>query len=267
MAAILDHSTIPDAAPRIAALLGGAGGSVAWVTAQLADAEGILFGLATAAGEHTASVMEQLFGVQGTDMDAFSLRASEAARRAFADQARPLQESSLEAIDETVRDGYRAGLPSSTIARRVRQVVGLDAVRAGALLAYEDELRHGGMDEDEVLRLTAEERAAKVDGRGQAWALTANLTAAARGQLELWREQKAEGLIQGDFESEFEPDEEGEEGATHALVGTLFGPPAHPHCMCGIELAYVDGVFFRVWVRAAEAVDCDICDDYAGQMI
>lgn len=225
--------------------------------AEVPELEGVHFGVALGAGEETAQLLAEVFGLGGVDLDAFTAEASSAARDVIFRNVEAVNVESVQAIREIIAGGIERGESPAVIAHRIRSVIGLDARRAGALAKAELELLASGLSPEEVASRIEQLRQQKLLSRAYAWSRTGNLESAMRGQLELWRQAKRQGLLQADLRSQFE-----------GVSGPLDGPPAHPHCLCAVLMELDDnGVFRRRWIRVPAATQCPICESYEGQVI
>lgn len=166
----------------------------------------------------------------------------------------------ISGINQTTREGLRAiiagGIEAGTnpreTARAIRARIGLTSRQARAVATYYEELEaEGGRD----LAGKVERYAAKLlRQRAEMIARTETMAAVNEGQLELWRQARADGLLPAAVERTWvtTPDDrlcpicEPMEGQTVALEEVFvspedgseaMAPPIHPSCRCAEVLA------------------------------
>lgn len=161
---------------------------------------------------------------------------------------------SLEIVRDLVGEGFELGRPHAQSARLIREVIGLDDRRAGALAKSAAKLEAQGVPEKKRLRMVAAESRRKHQSRGLAVSRTESTRAASIAQDVIWQR----GLESGQFADVYEQEWVASPGAfnpekcpsgvckglhhARAPIGGKFpepggkGPPVHPHCMCGRRL-------------------------------
>lgn len=252
--------TPEQAAAHVARLMAGNGAPSGWLTDPLAAAtQPGLASVASASAEHAAAMMEATFQVTGTKMDLVEAHVAhevDADVQGLADGAQGGSETAIRAAIERGRD---LGLSPQETAGFVLLVAGLEASdgadgvlrgRAAGLLNQVDPESPGT-----AVATLATARAVALASRADAWAATSTVTAAVTGQSVLLKQQAAQGLITLSA------------GMFDGSEGPLAGPPAHPNCLCFLEV-YEEGVIiYRRWTRAGEMRPCPICDTYAGMVV
>lgn len=215
--------------------------------------------------DRAASVGELVFakgmGVAPLDVALFRDQAIVAARTMVGDLIRGIEAGrfnpltgersagTLDIVREVIADGFDQGRSLEASAKLIRDVIGLDERRAGALAKYSAELEAQGLPEDERVDMVAREGRRKLKSRGLAVSRTESVRAANKSQDMIWESGVADGQIRSDeWEQEWVPSPnacpicQGLRGA-RAPIGGLFRPPGgdgppnpHTHCRCGKRL-------------------------------
>jgi hypothetical protein len=205
--------------------------------------EDILFRSASA-GE---VVFAESLGLAPIDLGIFRRDAAQAARTMVGDLIQGIETGQLDAVRAIVAEGFEAGRSHAASARLIRDVIGLDDRRAGALAKYAAKLEAMGIPEKKRLALIAKEAKKKLQSRGLAVSRTESVRAASLAQDMIWQRAVQAGQITPDYEQEWLPVPnacpicEGLRGA-RAPIGGQFpapggdGPPAHPNCFCARRL-------------------------------
>lgn len=154
---------------------------------------------------------------------------------------------SLEIVRGIIGEGFELGRPHAQSARLIREVIGLDDRRAGALAKYTRDLEVKGIPEARRLRMIAAEAKRKGKSRGLAVSRTESVRASSIAQDMIWGRAVTEGQLADVFEQEWVaspracPYCKALKGKRAPIGGTFpapggSGPPAHPSCMCGRRL-------------------------------
>lgn len=251
--AILSGSNLEEIMRRVRELLGDG-----FLRRGLSEAEAVLDSVAIGAGLETVQLLGELFQVGGVDLEALAARSVLSVRDQLLGEIHNAEAANFEAIRETLVEMFGEGGSQARAARQIRDCLGLDSRRAGALRKFEASLRAaGGRSEAEILRMVEAERLVKLQSRAWAWSRTETLRAATRGQLDTWQQASAQGLMRGNFSTLFK-----------GAAGDLFGPPAHPNCLCAVMLELgEDGLYRRRWIRVPLPQECPICSTYDGQLV
>ena len=211
----------------------------------------------TAAGE---IVFAESLGLPPLDVAVFRRDAAQAARTMVGDLIQGIESGrinpvtgvrsrgQLDIVRDLVADGFDTGRSHATSARLIRDVIGLDDRRAGALAKYAAKLEAEGVPEAKRLRLIAAESRRKLQSRGLAVSRTESVRAASIAQDMIWQRGIQEGQLDNVYEQEWVPSPNacptclGLRGA-RAPIGGEFpapggaGPPSpHPLCRCGRRL-------------------------------
>ncbi len=163
-----------------------------------------------------------------------------------------INDETLAGIRAAVVRGFEEGVPPRVLARDLRQVVGLNARFARAVINRRIRLIAAGMD---PVRLTREiDRYARrlLRVRTESIARTETIRASTEGQLESWRQNREAGLLSRALVKEWivTPDDRlcpicaplagvqaDVDGLFTTTNGRVSGPPAHQQCRCSLGLA------------------------------
>lgn len=210
-------------------------------------------------------VFAETMGFPPLALGIFRRDAAQAARTMVGDLIQGIEAGRLNPITglrsrgtpETVRgiigEGFELGRPHAQSARLIREVIGLDDRRAGALAKYAARLEKRGVPEAERVRKIAAESKRKLQSRGLAVSRTESVRAASIAQDMIWERAIAEGQMPDIWEQEFVASPNAFnpkkcpsgvcKGLHHARapIGGEFRPgikgaPLHPHCDCGKRL-------------------------------
>lgn len=222
----------------------------------------LLIRRATSAGE---LVFADSMGFPPLDLGIFRRDAEAAARSMVGDLIQGIEggrlnpvtgirsKGTLGTVREIIGDGFELGRPHRQSARLIREVIGLDDRRAGALAKYAAKLEAQGVPEAKRLRMIATERKRKLQSRGLAVSRTESVRAASISQDLIWGRAVTEGQLADVYVQEwvaspnaFNP-EKCPSGVCKALhrkrapIGGEFRPgvkhsPLHPSCGCGRRL-------------------------------
>lgn len=211
----------------------------------------------TTAGE---LVFAESMGFPPLDLGTFRQDASHAARTMVGDLIQGIEHGrinpitghrsrgSLEIVRDLVGDGFDLGRPHAQSARLIREVIGLDDRRAGALAKYARKLEAEGIPEKRRLRMIAAESRRKGQSRGLAVSRTESIRAANISQDIIWGRAVTEGQLADVYEQEWVPSPKScpiclKLKGARAPIGGQFpspggsGPPTpHTHCGCGKRL-------------------------------
>ena len=210
-------------------------------------------------------VFAETMGFPPLDLGIFRQDAAQAARTMVGDLIQGIEAGRLNPITgvrskgtlETVRgiigEGFELGRTHAQSARLIREVIGLDDRRAGALAKYAAKLEAQGIPEKKRLRMIAAESKRKLQSRGLAVSRTESVRAASIAQDMIWERAISEGQIPDVWEQEwvaspnaFNP-EKCPSGICKSLhharapIGGEFRPgikhpPIHPSCGCARRL-------------------------------
>lgn len=210
-------------------------------------------------------VFAETMGFPPLDLGIFRRDAAQAARTMVGDLIKGIEAGRLNPLTgirskgtlETVRgiigEGFDLGRPHAQSARLIREVIGLDDRRAGALAKYAAKLEAKGVPEKQRLAKIAAESRRKLQSRGLAVSRTESVRAASIAQDMIWERALSEGQMPDVWEQEwvaspnaFNPEKCPSgvcKGLHHkrAPIGGEFrpgvkGPPIHPHCGCARRL-------------------------------
>lgn len=210
----------------------------------------------TVAGE---LVFAETMGFPPLDLGIFRRDAAQAARTMVGDLIQGIEAGRINPITgirsrgtlETVRgiiaEGFDLGRPHAQSARLIRDVIGLDDRRAGALAKYAAKLEAKGIPEKQRLARIAAESRRKLQSRGLAVSRTESVRAASIAQDMIWERAISEGQMPDVWEQEWVPSPEacpvcrGLKGARAPIGGQFpapggYGPPIHPSCGCARRL-------------------------------
>lgn len=199
-------------------------------------------------------VFAESLGLEPIDIGLFRRDAAQAARTMVGDLIQGIETGQLGAVRNLVAEGFEAGRPHAASARLIRDVIGLDDRRAGALAKFAAELERLGVSEKRRLREVERMSRMKLQSRGLAVSRTESIRAASLAQDMIWERAVQAGQITEAYEQEwvaspsaFNP-EKCPTGVcarlnhTRAPIGGEFpapggkGPPVHPNCFCGRRL-------------------------------
>jgi hypothetical protein len=180
------------------------------------------------------------------------------AREHAANLVREINDETRDAIRSVIRRAFERGWPPEVAARRIRGLIGLTIRQAEALLrAFEDRQAEGWSDE----RLRAwmgRETRKRINRRARTIARTETIQAASRGQLGIWQDAAAAGLLEPSrTEREWivTPDDRLCETICLPMAGQrvrldrpfvtpegseIMTPPAHVLCRCAVGIATKD---------------------------
>lgn len=153
------------------------------------------------------------------------------------------------AIRALVARSIQSGIPPRTLARRLRQVVGLTERQALSVETLREQLAASGLAPSAVDVRIASTTAKALRQRAENIARTELMTSANAGQVGAWQQGRSEGLIDAELVKTFlvTPDDrlcpiceplEGEQRAVDEAFsfGGLY-PPVHSSCRCAVGLA------------------------------
>lgn len=205
-------------------------------------------------------VFAETMGFPPLDLGVFRQDAARAARSMVGDLIQGIEagrlnpvtgvrsRGTLEVVQSIIGDGFDLGRPHAQSARLIREVIGLDDRRAGALAKYTAKLEAQGVPEKRLLRMIAAEAKRKGQSRGLAVSRTESIRAANIAQDIIWGRAVAEGQLADVYEQEWVPSPKscpvclGLKGARAPIGGEFpspggLGPPnPHTHCGCGKRL-------------------------------
>ncbi len=163
------------------------------------------------------------------------------------------------AVREVVFRMFREARPPAAAARIIREIIGLDARSANALVNFEAELIRQGRSPEQIERLTRRYSRTLRIARAERIARTESIAASARGQQALWEQAADEGLIERDRTRRKWivtrddrlcpicapiPSIRGNIVAINepfqTPVGARMHPPVHPSCRCAVRLVFAN---------------------------
>lgn len=216
-------------------------------------------------------VFAESMGFPPLDLGIFRRDAAEAARTMVGDLIQGIEtgrinpvtgirsRGQLQIVRDLIGEGFDLGRPHAASARLIREVIGLDDRRAGALAKYAAKLEEQGVPEGRRLKLIAAEAKRKGQSRGLAVSRTESVRAASIAQDMIWQRGIEAGQIPDIYEQEWVASPRAFDPAScpsgvcarlhhsRAPIGGEFpapggsGPPAHPHCICGRRLRRREG--------------------------
>lgn len=215
--------------------------------------------IAVTVGESSASALEQGLAIPEINMDRYFERVPRLLRTHSGNLITNLVGDQRETIRAVLAENWQR--TPRQLAEAVRAVAGLQKRQALALeryrLALESRAGKRKLTPSEIKRRVEVERTRLSKIRGNVIARTETVHMANRAQHELWRVEKEAGHLSGiDLDAPF-----------RGAAGELMYPPAHPNCLCAVQVIVLDGRFARQWIRVPVQQECDICDTYNGQVV
>ena len=212
--------------------------------------------IAVAVGESSASTLEAELAIAEINMDAFFQRVPALTRLHSGTLITNVTTQQLETIRAVLAENWER--TPAQLARALKDVVGLDRKQAPALERYRLELERKKLPKKKIQAMVIAERKRMVNIRANRIGRTEPVSMANEAQLELWKVEKESGNLSGiDLTKKFV-----------GLAGELLYPPAHPNCLCTVQIILLqDGRFARRWIRVPAQQPCAICDSYEGQVI
>ncbi len=164
-------------------------------------------------------------------------------------------EATRDGIQALIADGIASGQPAAKTAKAIAQMVGLTARQATAVANYRAELIAAGQGGDILAKRVQTYADKLLMQRARIIARTETIAASSQGQLELWRQAAADGLIdpartfriwiatEDDRECPICADLDGTvvpfNEPFRSDVGELWASPAHPNCRCANALRFM----------------------------
>jgi hypothetical protein len=193
-----------------------------------------------------------------TRFDMTNPYAIRSAEQFAADLVREVTRSTRLAIRDAVTESFTHGFTADTLARRLRNTVGLTSRQARAVESYRERLLNGGMDEDRVDVLTRRYWRKTRNRRAETIARTEIMRASNHGRMQGWLSAADHGMLDmnasvkewvtAPLGPSFDPSKPEVCVACGPLDGTkVMGvetefqlpggrkvqmPPAHPNCRC-----------------------------------
>ena len=188
-----------------------------------------------------------------TSFDLTNPFALEAARNRTAFLVREITRSTREALQGVIHRAIRDGIAPREAARLIRPLVGLTSRQALSVMDFRRELVEQGLSGDAVRKAAGRYAARLHRARALNIARTETIRASVDGQLALWQQAKADGLL-GDTTVKrwtVTPDDRlcprcrkynGLEVPLDAVFqvfgdAAVMGPPLHPQCRCALVLS------------------------------
>jgi hypothetical protein len=215
--------------------------------------------IAVAVGESSADALEAELGIPEIGMDRYFARVPQLMRGQSGKMITNLAKDQLQSIRAVLAENWSR--TPRQLAEAVRAVAGLQQRQALALERYRISLEgqtKPKLSPSKIRAAVAKERTRLSKIRGNVIARTETVSMANQAQLELWKVEKEAGHLSGiDLDKKFS-----------GLNGELAYPPAHPNCLCAVQIIQLpDGRFARLWIRVPAQQECNICDSYQGQVI
>jgi hypothetical protein len=212
--------------------------------------------IAVGVGESSASVLTNELAIPEINMNAFFQRVPAMTRAHAGTLITNVTRDQLEAIRDVLAENWQR--TPAQLARALKDVVGLDGRQAPALERYRLSLEVKKTPKAKIQKLVNAERKRMTTIRANRIGRTEPVSMANRAQLELWQVEKEAGHLSGiDLKKMFS-----------GLAGDLPYPPAHPNCLCAVQIIQLeDRRFARRWIRVPVQQPCPICDSYDGQII
>lgn len=182
--------------------------------------------------------------------DVTNPRVTEWIRLHSAELVTEISEASRQAIRDLVARSYTEGIPAQTLARMIRQSIGLTTRQARAVANMRARMIADGKKAEMIEKATERYAARLLRRRAEMIARTELIKAETQGQLLLWQQQIEAGMLPGDVRKEWivTPDDrlcplcQDMDGATVPVdsdfVGGDDGPPLHPNCRCALRLVF-----------------------------
>ena len=164
-----------------------------------------------------------------------------------------ISEGSRAALRDVLKDGVLRGRHPARLAEDVREVIGLNARQAGAVVRRRAALEAKGVPVDRVAEITSRYSEQLLKQRARMIAHTESMTAVNHGRAELWDQLIEEGAFEPDQMQQWTTGEDDavcpwcEEMASAPPVrvgqpfvtpdgGLIDHPPGHQNCRCEVEL-------------------------------
>lgn len=182
--------------------------------------------------------------------DVTNPRVTEWIRQHSAELVTEISDSSKQAIRDLVARAYTEGIPAPALGRMIRQSIGLTSRQARAVANMRARMMADGKRADVIERVTDAYAKRLLRQRAEMIARTELIKAETQGQLALWKQQVAAGMLPGDVLKEWIvtdddrlcPECQDLDGNKVPLdlnfVGGVDGPPLHPNCRCAFRLAF-----------------------------
>lgn len=189
-------------------------------------------------------------GVPGMSFDRANPEAIRWAKDRAGELVTQVTEQSRAAVRKIIARAVEGKLTPREAARMIRNVVGLTELQADAVLNLQVRLLSQGKLAEAVQKAGDRYAARLLRYRAETIARTETVAAANEGQLQLWRQAQANGLLKANARRQWitTPDERlcpvcrPLNGKTAPLDGPFPGgfmnPPAHPNCRCATGLSF-----------------------------
>lgn len=156
-------------------------------------------------------------------------------------------------IASLISRSFDEALTPGRVAKMIRPAIGLGTRLATAHANYVDGLRKQGLPDSKIDRLSASYENRLLDYRASMIARTESSFARNAGQLSVWKAAANQGLIERQNSKkqwivDGKPCEECMDLEDQGAIGLdefwdgedgpLDAPPAHPNCMCGMEMSF-----------------------------
>lgn len=154
-----------------------------------------------------------------------------------------IADSTRKAINAIVERAIREGIPPMSAARLIKEHIGLDARRSGALMSFRERLVGAGRSTAAVNRATERYGKKLLRNRARTIARTETMGAMNAGSLQSYKQARDEGFLDQDAGKEWmvaDPCEicaplSGEAVPLDKNFSNgLDAPPAHPACKCAL---------------------------------
>ena len=162
-----------------------------------------------------------------------------------------IDESQREAVRALITSAVEAGRTVQETAKDLRNIVGLRPDQINALLSFRETGTARGLTIDQIEKKVARYASALLKQRGELIARTEILSAANKGQLELWHEARRSGQLDNTWLKQWilthdellcpycEPLDETAIALNDSFqsdIGDVECPPLHPNCRCTMGL-------------------------------
>lgn len=183
--------------------------------------------------------------------DVMNPHAAQFAATASSQLITSINDSQRDAVRALVEGAVGTGRTVQETARDIRNVVGLRPDQVDALGKFRERLAGRDLTIDQVEGKVERYAKALLKQRGELIARTEILTAANRGQLELWREARRDGKLDNTWLKQWiltpdellcqycEPMDDFPVGLNESFaseLGDVEHPPLHPNCRCTLGL-------------------------------
>lgn len=211
----------------------------------------VFHGSADLAGDELGAVLSQSIRFDLTNPRAVAW-ASQFSSRLITQ----ISDATRAGVQSLIANGIATGRTVDATARAIRGLVGLTERQAGAIASYRAELTAAGQAGDLLERRVATYAQQLLNQRARMIARTETIAASSQGQLELWRQAAADGLLnplttrrrwvatEDDRLCPICMDLDGvtvafNEPFTTDAGAKIYASPVHPNCRCTVVLVFM----------------------------